>query len=388
MFNVQYWRIVFVTLCITFSGWIGAECDVLEKSPPFPVDVSFLVIDMKYNSERGVQICEIQHGVPSIFKGERFSYDGKSYIAENLIKELSRFYPKSWAEVNFIADVSVREEINKSSRWSAFKNATSLMNNTVFKRKASQPPSQPDDLSTYHGFVLMSAIKSSSREKLRNKYPGIVPIDNASYMYAKDKLKMSELLQGDPLTEQHKPKWGIYQRKYNPNLAEIINEDIGSDILVIKPLGEYKGTGVLIINKEDLPQALEGILQKVPNQSLLDDPAYQYWLTSDASSFIVEEFIDSDPIVVPHLDNKVYSPTLRLAFLLYYNKGTVDIVCLGGYCSLPKKALSEEGTLNEKYKSCCELPYYCKPDPEMRINSEAQLKEVLYIVYKKMLGIY
>src|SRR5438105_10554090 len=84
------------------------------------VDVSFLIVDMKYSNENGIQICEIQHGVDSAFKGEAFTNGGKSMIAENLLSELNKYYPLSWALVNNIADLNVKARFRKDEQWQEF----------------------------------------------------------------------------------------------------------------------------------------------------------------------------------------------------------------------------------------------------------------------------
>ena len=352
-----------------------------------PVDVSYLIVDMKYHNERGVQICEIQHGVASTFKGEKFSNNGTSFIAQNLVHELDKFYEKSWVEIKAVADVSAKDLLSQDNQWIKVNNLKDLEKDNQFLLRASLPVYDPEDLFSYHGFVLMNTRQIAEREILKAKYPGVLFIDNGSYIYRRDKYKMSQLLRGHPVTEKHKPKWGSYKTKYNKNLAKKINKEIRSDLLVIKPLDEFKGKGVIILKKEDLDKVLKGILTKDITKLDNKDPAYQYWMTHELDQFVVEEFIHTDPVAVPHLNGNLYSPTLRLVFLLFYNKRNIEIVCLGGYYSLPQKALSEEGSLNEKYKSYCVLPYYCKADPEIMKKAEAQLREVLTIVYRKMLGL-
>ncbi len=353
-----------------------------------PVDVSFLVVDMKYSKNKEVKICEIQNGYQSSFQGGRFSNGGTSLIAQNFMNELDKYYDKSWVKVRGMSDKELKNEFLNNKRWSTLGTNDDLIRDPIFLSNASKAVNDRNDLQSYHGFVFLKPNKSDHGEEFRKKYPGVVVIDSAVNPYSWDKQKMSSLLRGNPLTEKHKPKWGFYQTKYEPDLAEKINRDIGSSMLVIKPINAFKGNGVIIVKKEDLNRVLKYILDnEIEDLTDIDDAAYDFWNSYTSDTFIVEEFIDSEPIAVPHLENKLYCPTLRLAFLLTYNKQKIEIICLGGYYKFPEKALSEEGSLNEKYKTCCEPPFYSKPDPILMKDAERQLKEVLHIVYQKMLGL-
>lgn len=380
--------LVLISLC--FVQLTSAETCTLKTSR-LPVDVSFLVVDLKFHPVRGAQICEIQHGVPSGFSGESFANGGTSYIAQNFFKIMNGFYSKSWVEVEAFSDLTLRAGFSRNIRWTSIKNVEDLETKRRFLTSAALPVDDPMDLSSYHGFVILRPRKTDDRESFRNKYPGVVVVDNATYMYRRDKLMMTELLMGNPLTEKHKPKWGIYSREFQPGLADRIKQDIGSDILVIKPLDAFKGYGIIILNKEDLELALEYIFKRedglAANTLPSNDKEYQYWLSATTDYFIVEEFIESDPVKVPSLGGKLFSPTLRLAFLLFYNKGTIEVICLGGYDKYPKKAVTDKGTLTERFKTCGEFPYFGKTDPKIMKKAGAQVGEVLKIIYQKMLGV-
>ncbi|MBA2728527.1 MAG: hypothetical protein H0U49_10200 [Parachlamydiaceae bacterium] len=383
--NSFFFIILFMT-CFSPRSIFAEEFD--QKESQLPADVSFVVVDIKYNAERGAQICEIQHGISSSFKGETFSNGGYSLIAQNLVKELDRFHERSWASNGAFFDPSLKQEFLNDRKWNVAQDFISITKNKQFLVHAAAPVYDPADLNSYHGFVIMRPGQIENRKSFRKKYPGIICIDNATYSNRKDKYKVTNLLMGDPSTEKHKPKWGLYSLENEEGLIERINKDIGSDLLVIKPLHGSLGNGVIILKKEDLQEALEYLFKRKPQGAPNIDPAYEFWLSCNSESFLVEEFIEVEPVSAPHLEGKLYSPTLRLAFLMIYNKKEIEIVCLGGYYSLPNKSLCEEGTLNERYKTTCQLPYYLKGDPEIMKLAEEQIKEVLHILYQKLLGLY
>lgn len=348
-----------------------------------PVDASFIVVDLKYNEERGVQICEIQHGAPSAFKGHAMFHEGSDLIAYKLIDKLSSFFDKSWIVLDCFADPALRRLLSNDPRWS---HINDFEQDPEFLTKSALPVQDPSNISAYHGFVFLSPVLRMDRDKFRKKYPGVILTDNAFYDYADNKYKMTKLLAEHPFTKQHKPKWGIYNRN-DKNLADRINGEIGSDLLVIKPTNEYQGEGVIIFRKEELQDVIHYLFSGEKPSVYITDRAYRYWGKKKAREFIVEEFIPVDPILVPHLDGKPYCPTLRFAFLLLYDQHQIDITTLGSYYLLPKVSLSDEGSLNERYKAYVHSFYFAKADPEISAAAEVQMKKILEIIYKKLLGL-
>lgn len=350
-----------------------------------PVDVSFLIVDTKWHETRGAQVCEIQHGVLSAFRGYRMLYGEKEQMAEKVLKVLNGYYTTSWVCKQAFSDPGLKEKFASDPHWSCFKTLAKLGDEKKFLLSALSPPKNFSSLKDYRGFVFLSPLFNMDREAFRGMYPGVVLIDNAFHGCAGNKHAMSKLLLGDPYTEAHKPLWKHYH-KDEENLAEKILEDFPSNLLVIKPLKEFCGKGVIILKREDLKQTLESMFQTKDKWEKNQDPAHKYWRKRKASEFIVEEFIESTPIFVPHLE-KTYIPTMRLVFLLFYDKGEIRIDCMGGYYNLPSTSVEEGGTLNETCKSASKLPYFEKVEPGLLKEAEAQIKEVLHRIYKKQLGL-
>ena len=353
---------------------------------PLPVDVSFLIVDTKYNEERGAQICEIQHGGLSGFTGNVNLHERKDRIVEKLVDGLSNHFKNCWAAPQAFVDPTIKRLISEHCQWSHVDHIKDFDTNENFLQKALLNPENPYDISTYHGLVCISPAMRMDRDQFQLNYPGVILIDNAFYSYALSKLTMTELLMEHPFTKAHKPKWGRYHKNDN-DLAERIEKEIGSDLYVLKPVDEFNGKGVIIFRKEDLQLTLDYLFKRKSSGQIINDKAYDYWRLGKESEFLIEEFIEVEPVSVPHLDGNLYCPTLRLAFLLFYNKNSIDIVGLGGYYTLPRKSLNEPGSLNERYKSYVVPPHFAKADPEIQAKAEVQIKEVLKIVYQKLLGI-
>lgn len=312
-------------------------------------------------------------------------YGEKEQIAEKVVGALNGYYKKSWVCEKAFADPAFQEKFIEDPHWTCFESLKKLEDKKQFLLNAVPPPHDFSSLKDYRGFVFLSPQFNFNRETFRNMYPGVVLIDNAFENCAGNKHNMSKLLVGDPYTEQHKPIWGHYH-KDEENLAERILEEISSDLLVIKPLKEFLGKGVIILRREELKDTLEYIFDKKMKKHQVTDRAYEFWRKGKESEFIVEEFIDSEPIFVPHL-GKTYCPTMRLVFLLFYDQGEIRIDGLGGYYSLPSVSLEEGGSLNEVCKSACKEPYYGKVEPGLLKEAEAQMKQLLSIIYLKQLGL-
>jgi len=115
------------------------------------------------------------------------------------------------------------------------------------------------------------------------------------------------------------------------------------------------------------------------------DKQKSYWYHDTFDSFLVEEFVFSDPLVVPHLDHQLYEPTMRVAFFLIHNNHSIHIDFCGGYVRLPSKTLTETCTLNEKYRDIMKDPFYEKLDSELYENIKAELRIALPLLYEEML---
>lgn len=346
----------------------------LQALALLPVDVSYIIADLKYHPTRGAQICEIQHGINSSFRGSTMLHEKKDQISTKIAGCLSSYYENSWTIPRNISDHVLQDLLVSHPKWTSCKDVKELLKCI----KGLFPPADPFSLKSYHGFVFIGPELQEERKSLQTLYPGVVIIDEAFSGLVNNKLKMTKLLMDDPYTRQHKPAWGLYHR----DDAEQILNDIQSDLLVIKPISQTRGNGVIILRREELKKTLELFgKQKKP----FKDSAYDYWRTNTTAEFIVEEFIESEPVSVSHLEGKFYSPTMRLVFLLFYDHHEIKIQCMGGYYNLPSVSLSEPGTLNEIHKSACTKPYYEKVDPAVMQVAEEQIKKVLTIIYQKLL---
>ncbi len=353
------------------------------QASQYPVDVSFMIADFKYSREQGVKICEVQHGILSTFRADRFLNGENPVIANAFVEQMSQLYDKSWALHYGIAEIDIRSRLDEHPSWELKRQFRDILKDVEFNQKAKQKASDPYDLASYHGFVFVRANDIKDIEAFRQKYPGVVVVDRATHPYWIDKYKMSQLFNRDPELRTFKPKWNLYSKSYHSGLAQEIINDLGSEMFVIKPRGAFLGNGVIIVSAADLDKKLRYIFSQSEELKQDSDASYSYWYRDPFETFLVEEFVPSDPITV---DQKQYHPTMRAAFILSYNQGEISVDILWCYWLLPFLEIGKKGTLNEQYKAYCLAPYFSVVDQTLQNQVEDELQIALPLLYKQMLN--
>lgn len=358
----------------------------MSRAEKYPVDICYMVADLKYNAKQGVKICEIQQASLSMFNGDTYRNPQEESIHKQLLKTLSSYNKNGWVVSEGMADEKLVATLAGSASWHNPKDMIGLFSDQKFKQQSKQPPTDEHDLSAYNGFLYISWGQLSAIYDFEERLPGIVVIDKSSFPFWIDKYRMTQLFAQDKQLAALKPKWGNYKKIYTKDLATRIMSDLACDTFVIKPHGHFMGKGVIITNKQDLDKVVRFIITKKGNLAASEDDAYAAWKTDASDSFIVEEFVTSDVIKLPHLDNKTYQPTMRVAFLLVYHKQQYHVHFLGEYWKTPELSIDEPGDFIHKNKDICEPPYYLAVDAKTTKAVHDELHLVLPILHRKMLA--
>lgn len=352
----------------------------------YPADVCYMVADLKYNARDGVKICEIQQASLSLFNGDTYrELPEEQSIHKELLRTLSLYNKHGWVVSDGIADKKLIASLASSSNWHNPKDIMALFSDKEFRDTAKLPPSDIYDLSTYKGFLYINWTKLSVIYDFNTRLAGVVPIDKSSFPFWIDKYRMTQLFAEDEVLTKLKPKWGNYKKIYTKKLASTIARELGSETFVIKPRGNFMGKGVIITGRQDLDEVLRYIITKKGRLAKSKDSAYKAWKNDRFDSFIVEEFVTSTPIKLPHLENKTYQPTMRVAFLLVYNNHRHHVHFLGEYWKTPELSVDEEGDFMHKNKDVCEPPYYLAVDAKTRQIVQNELRAALPMLHHKML---
>ncbi|MCE5293822.1 MAG: hypothetical protein LLF94_04320 [Chlamydiales bacterium] len=350
----------------------------------YDADISWMVADLKYSKEHGVKICEVQHGIASTFFGDLFLNGNDGLLSPKILAALDQYPAKKWTVPAQVSFLKLGAMIKESPTWITFQTLPNLLESDEFVKTASRPPKNPSSLASYKGMIYGRPTILEDYDTFKKNYPGILIIDAATHPYWVDKYEMSRLFTHPKITTI-KPEWGLYPKKYTPDLAAQIISDIPSEAYVIKPRGAFLGRGVIIIARDELDSCLHYILHKTKELQDDKDKSYNHWTRDTFDSFIVEKFYPSDPIAFPTLDNKVYDPTMRAAFVMKYDNGKIEVDFLGGYWMAPSKALDEEGTLNERKKAYCKTPNFTHATEEEQEAIRKQIEPALKILYRQML---
>lgn len=358
-----------------------------EDTPAIPpVDITLLMIELKYDEHQGVKICELQPICHSTFNGCDYIYQKKGLIGHNICEYLSQFGNSFWFMNPEVSSEAVRE-LFLTHQWRSSRSLfQAISQGDDWVEEALHPPYDSNKLLDYP-IILYAKIHNTEEIKdFYSKFPGMVLIDKAFVPYMYDKYKQSLLFNGHPLLKNIKPRWGLFPKRYTAGLANEIKREIPTDKLVIKPRSANCGKGVIIVHKDDLDKTLKIIFSSEPNLQNHPDRGYHYWSQDPANDFLVEEFIETDPIFVEKEHNAPFDVTYRLAVSLIYQEETIYLHYLGGYCNISEKSLWEEGTLNEKHKTSLLTPRSIKTPLKINRDINRLLTKPLLILYKRILG--
>lgn|GEM_PF-921582 len=359
--------------------------NAVHTGEKYPVDICYLLADLKYSAKQGVKICEVQQGCLSLFNGDSFRGTYEESIHTALVRTLALYNTNGWVVANTIADRNLVSALACSACWHRTKDIIELLRNPDFMHQAKQPVKDRYDCSSYQGFLYINWSQLYPIYDFQKRFPGMIVIDKSSFPFWIDKYTMTALFAQDELLATLKPRWGNYKKIYTKELAAQIAQDLHGDIFVIKPRGEFLGNGVIITKRENLDDVLFSIITTQGAADNDADLAYGVWQKDPFDSFIVEEFVASDPIRVPHLNNKLYQPTMRVAFLLVYHNQRHQVHFLGGYWKTPPVSLDDEGDLMDQNKDICEPPFYLAVDAHTMQMVQSQLSSALPLLHGKML---
>lgn len=350
----------------------------------WPAAIAFMVVDFKYNSEQGIKICEVQHGSTSKFKLGRYARDGECETTRLFVETFAQWKPSCWIKDDGIADKTLLTVLKGSPKWSITKDYKKLLTNKYFKKIISKPVLDPEDINNYH--AICYGWKKAITPLLNQKqlYPGILIIDEPTFPYWTDKLKMGLMFKRDPILEQIKPVWSCYDKYLANDVYQKILEDIPGDYVIIKPRATFLSKGVIAIHKNELQKLLKLIIDNPSNLKKHPDPNWRYWSSDRSSSFVVEQFIESDAL--PAENGKFYDVTYRTTFLLFYEHKQITLQLFDTYLKYPKKSLDEKGSFTEQHCSHPEEMQKGFIPPEIIVEIEDQLSEPLLLLFEKMLS--
>lgn len=250
-------------------------------------------------------------------------------------------------------------------------------------------------INAYKGIIIYRRPACESWEQFnefRKKYSQFLYLDHVGNIYAASKSKGISLFQ-TPELQAYKPRCGLYKRQYTKDLAQRIENEIKSDMFVIKPVFAVQGHGIIVVDQQNLDKTLRYMCGDPSSLNILSGEyescshTYSYWKQNKDDSFIVEQYCPSKPMFI---HDKFYDPTVRVYFVLRHDQSKIYVNILAGYAKIPPKSLSDNCSLSEKHKT---TPYYkslvqlsALTLPEDVFNDiKREMKAMLPKIYLKML---
>ncbi|BDC35161.1 hypothetical protein Noda2021_11190 [Candidatus Dependentiae bacterium Noda2021] len=365
------------------------HCVIVSAQSDYPADISFLVSDFKYSKTQGIKICEVQHGSLSAFGGDIFTAGQDGRMCPMIADYFAQFPHYKWGAGWMYQPL---KRLLSATGWKMEQSINRLVKDSRFMTCAVRYPENTALIATYAGIVYAD-FELIKNIYYRTKFPGILFINAVTFPYWNDKCALNALFDLDDELKQYKADWKMYEKKYDAHLAQRIQQDMPSNMYVIKPRSEVLAHGILIVPALELDSVLKIILQPAPSLQHHPDKKYGYWLKNKDDSFIVEKYYESDYLsfaspldkATDHIQEYHYDATMRLAFMLQCDGGKMTYHCMGGFWKLPSKALEEDGTLNEKRISCCTPPFYKQIDPELLDEVNVHMEKAMLRLYRVML---
>lgn len=345
----------------------------------FPVDITLLMIEVKYDDSKGVKICEIQPVCHSSFFGFDYVYQDYGLMGKKIANYLLQFGKKFWFMNPAVSHKPVREQFRLQG-WKSF----SDWNHLFLRKDQAYLNGDPYDIGSYSDIVYAKLKNRQEASCFCRNFPKALLVDRAIVPYMYDKGLQNSLFLKDPCLEKIKPKWALFEKKYHPLLAREIVEKIAPDsgVVVIKPTSADRGKGVIIVTAQELDLILQKILLSPSSYSQDLDRGYNYWHEDKASFFVVEEFIQTKPLMV---NQALFDTTFRMAAAFVYHQKKIHLHFLGSYCNLGDIPIDHPGSLNQKYKTSLLLDQTIRTPEEIEQKIYQELSRPLTVLYQKML---
>lgn len=278
--------------------------------------ILFGIVDLKFTSNHEVKLLEFGIGLLSDFSGYDRLYPEKPMLEGEFIPALEKIKPSFTV---FNEDPQrTKKALDGFSKW----------------HHSSEAALPSRKLSDYKGIFF--EIVEHKMPQTPNK--DILVLDNSAAwrMVAHDKYVMYRIIDMVQPYPKYRPQCKAYPLRYENDLANRIKASIPANIYVLKAPDLSRGEGVIIVQAEDLDRVLQVLLR--------DKDKNGAWRSTKSKVFLVEEYCQSKEF---RLQDKIYDPTMRVAFLITVDEGRPSFKALGCYWKLPKTPLSE-GSLSER----------------------------------------
>jgi hypothetical protein len=344
----------------------------LNVSTSLPNDISFCIADLKYSKKNGIKICELGQGLVSGFAGHQ-ALHGPGKVWAGFWASLKKI------DLPFYFLINNAESLRRNASHLALEEMLAAGGNIIYSLHDLPQNIQVPTLIIPHMHPrILPALVA-----IKKKQPNLIILDENTRSFVLNKLYTHLLFAAGADTEFYRPKCVVSKKKYTPTLHKEIGDYLGNTDIVIKPINAWKGDGIIMTHQKQLNYHLH----KLFDGSCPFSNAYTYWKKDTSTHFLAENLMHSDPITV---NNKKYDATMRVAFTLAHNNGSIQIDFLGAYWKLPDQPLNEKASLESRFKSHIGASQrrICSAVVDSAIYTAVtkQLKKALPPVYTRMLA--
>lgn len=380
-------RVVIKLMCVVgLMPYIHASMVPLPQRNDYPFAVSFMVVDLKYDTNC-LKVCEFGEGCLSGFVGHEKLY-GPGKIWASWWSFLHRFrkpilFIAPAAKVNSFETLRKRyQKNNKDSlaMYALFAGdgiCAPTLQEAIKELSATKPHSSETQAIAVK---LAPQVLFKQYDMLADDGEGIAVVDYATQPFALNKLFMHALFVNDPLVGHYRPACCVLDKGAVVGAVEDIKRTMPADAYVIKPINAWKGRGIAICASDDLASTSERLFATAPL-----DRASKVWRAKQ--EVLIESLEHSMPVAAK---DKFYDATMRVAVGLVYEKGKVTMKVLGAYWKLPDAALGDQDSLRKTFLSHItksDVISSAEVDAKTLFAVERELRVFMPHVFKKMVAL-
>ena len=156
----------------------------IYAEPKYPVDISYLVSDLKYSKEHGLKICEVQHGALSAVTGDLYISGEDGTIIPKIADFFTSFSIKKWATGLIYPPL---KKCLAAKEWHVEQSLKTLLKDSTFLACAATRPTDSFSITSYTGMVYADFDIVRKVNYYCTAYPGILFIYDAILPYWNDK---------------------------------------------------------------------------------------------------------------------------------------------------------------------------------------------------------
>jgi hypothetical protein len=375
-------------LLLCFAAWtnvLQAVAVPLPKRNDYPPAMSFLVLDLKYDTNR-LKVCEFGIGALSGFVGHQ-----KLYGPDKIWNAWWAFVASHDRPV-FLVNTQGCASFSSLYKNSKKKHPGLFAKNTLFACKGMAVSSWKDVLRVLPAAKApsldMNAIAVTFNSKtvlpeyatFANNKHGVALVDYVSAPFGLNKLYMHALFANDQAVERFRPKCGVFDKGEIVDAVDYIKQVMPADAYVIKPINAWKGMGINMTSADDLQKKCTQLFSKETCKN------HVFW--QHRNEVLIESLEHSMPVQVA---DQLYDATMRVALGISYARGAVRMKILGAYWKLPTASLEEEASLQKTFISHivpgAKVVTSAMVDYKTLVGVEKDLRLFIPHVYKKMVAL-